>query len=102
MPPWDIRDPDQIAADLKSLGINQIVLRSLVGTAGAAPPVEALRALSHARLGIPVDIQPTDFALVAPWLVSDGRTNAQKLFGYVDVEAWKAAYADAMGQHGAE
>ena len=94
--PWDIRNADKIAKSLKMLGIDSIVLRSLVGASGAAPPVEALRVLNEARLGIPVAIQPSDLANIAPWLVEDGRQNEMELFGFVDMDAWKAAYASAI------
>jgi GT2 family glycosyltransferase len=102
IPPWDIRDADRVAKDLRVLGISRIVLRSLVGYGGAAPPVETLRMLSQSRLGIPVDIQPRDLVLVAPWLVRDGRVNEQKLFGYVDMAAWQAAYVEAVKLQGEE
>ena len=93
--PWDIRDYGRMSRELKILGIDKIILRSLVGTNGAAPPVEALRTLSSDVIDIEVDIQPLDLALMAPWLVSDGRVNEEKTFGYVNMEAWKAAYEDA-------
>lgn len=97
---WDIRDTVRMTEDMKTLGINRIVLRSLVGLQGAAPPVEALRTISESRLGVPVDIVPIDLALIAPWMVDDGRMNEQKLFGYVDMAAWKAAYEDAVSMRG--
>jgi hypothetical protein len=96
--PWDIRDTTRLAKELKHLGIDRVVLRSLVGATGAAPPVEALRTLNTKVLGIEVEIRPVDYALVAPWLVEDGRVNEQKMFGYVNVDAWKAAYQDITGE----
>ncbi len=94
--PWDIRNVEPMIRDLKTLGIDLIMLRSLVGAHGAAPPVEALRVLNTARLGIPVTIQPSDIAYIAPWLVEDGRVNEQRVFGYVDLAAWKAAYENVI------
>lgn len=96
MQPWDIRDQERLTAELAELGINQIVLRSLVGAEGAAPPVEALRIFKW--LDIPVIVQPFDLTLIAPWLVKDGRTNEARLFGYVDVAAWQAAYEALAGE----
>jgi len=96
--PWDIRDIARLKADLKKLGIDQIIIFSLVGQNGAAAPVETLRTLTTIRLGIEVKIQPVDVLTVAPWLAEDGRENDVKTFGYVDTAAWKAAFADAMGE----
>lgn len=91
---WDIRRPKEIAAGLKRLGIDRIVLRSLIGAAGPAPPVEALRCL--AALGIPVSIDPIDPMLVAPWL-SEQPDKAAELFGFgSDLGAWKAAYEEIV------
>ncbi len=96
IPAWDIRDSKRLAGDLKMLGIDWIILRSLVGADSAAPPIETLRTISETRLDIKVSIEPIDLALMAPWLVEDGRANAQSLFGYVDMAAWRAAYEDAV------
>jgi GT2 family glycosyltransferase len=100
--PWDIRDTIRLASDLAILGIDRIVLRSLVGLQGAAPPVEALRTINEASLAVPVDIKPIDFALMAPWLVEDGRTNDHKTFGYVDMAAWRTAYEKAITGEGGD
>lgn len=92
-PGWDIRQPTRIAEALRLLGIDRVVLRSLVGQYGAAPPVESLR--GFAKLGVPVDIDPLDPALVCPWLDDSGRDGAAEQFGDVDQVSWRAAY-DAL------
>ena len=92
MSPWDIRDVIRLNEELKELGIDRIVLRSLVGVDGAAPPVETLRAFASDRLNIPVVIDAHDLTLMAPWLIDDGRVNEDRLFGLVDLATWRAAY----------
>ena len=89
---WDIRRPAAIAAALKRLGVNRIVLRSLIGAGGPAPPIEALRCLT--MLTIPVDVDPIDPVLVAPWL-SAQPDKAAEMFGFgSNLDAWKAAYEE--------
>lgn len=85
---WDIRDADNLRRVLSLLHIKRIILRSLVGQTGAAPPVEALRSL-HA-VGIPVDLQPLEARLLAPWLDDDILDVSQ--FGLVDMTNWRRAY----------
>lgn len=87
--PWDIRDPVRATEGLRRLGIYRIVLRSLIGVDGAAPPVEALRFFG--ALDIPVQIEPFDEELIAPPV-----SNNSKTFGYVDRNAWSDAY-QALG-----
>lgn len=86
--PWDVRDPERMNDSLCTLGIDRIVLRSLVGRAGAAPPVESLRCF--AQLGIHVDLLAIDQAYLAPWLAAMPSNN--NLFGFVNIAAWKEAY----------
>jgi GT2 family glycosyltransferase len=86
--PWDIRDPRRMDEGLKLLGVDRIVLRSLVGAQGAAPPVEALRCF--AALNVPVEFDPIEEWMVRP-VDSEGREDA-KVFGSVDRTAWEAAY----------
>lgn len=93
-PPWDIRDPARLAAGLRALGIGRVVLRSLVGRAGAAAPVESLACLGFlADAGIAVEVDPIEDALVAPWL-DDSRL---ALFGGASVAAWRDAYDRLFG-----
>lgn len=87
--PWDVRDPERIAEGLRLLGVRRIVLRSLVGAEGAAPPVEALRCL--AQLDMIVDIDPVEDWMVRP-VLTDGYEDQRKAFGSVDAEAWSLAY----------
>ena len=78
--PWDVRDPVRMAAGLKALGIDRVVLCSLVGAEGAAPPVESLRCL--AALDLPIEwsgeVEPDD-------------ERASTVFGAVDTETWRRA-----------
>jgi len=97
IPAWDIRKPAEISRAMKLLGINLVVIRSLVGAMGAAPPVEALRALHPDVLKLPVAIDPVDVMTVAPWLSSDGRKNDDDRFGMVDMAQWREAYDRIMG-----
>jgi hypothetical protein len=92
--PWDIRDVKRLSEELREIGISQIILRSLVGVEGAAPPIETLRLFSSDQLSVAVRLKPHDVALVAPWLVDDGRENEAKVFGPVDMAAWQRAYED--------
>ena len=89
--PWDVRDPERMRAGMRMLGIGRIVLRSLVGAAGAAAPVETLRCL--ASLGIPVSIDAVEEWMVRP---IDGE-ESDKAFGSVDRTAWKDAWAAITG-----
>lgn len=87
---WNVRDSFAIARALKRLGIQHIVLRSLVGMHGAAAPVEALRCF--AKLGINVSVEPVAPALVTPW-------DCEKpvdVFGSVDLDSWRRAYDDLV------
>ena len=91
---WDIRDPVIMATDLKRFGVERIVLRSLVGAQGAAPPIEALRCL--AALDLPIDVDPIAPQLVAPWLC-EGAESGVGVFGVsVDMDAWKTAYKELV------
>ncbi len=85
--PWDVRDPARLAAGLKALGINAIVLCSLVGAEGPAAPVESLRCL--ASLGLPVEAA----AEAAPG--DDGEASTP--FGAVDRGVWLNAYRALAG-----
>lgn len=87
---WDMRQPEAIADCLRKLGIGRVVVRSLVGAAGPAPPVETLR--SFAAMGIPVSLVPADPRLMAPWLDGEGdRRDIDAVFGRVDIRAWREA-----------
>jgi hypothetical protein len=88
-PPWDVRDPARIKEGLKLLGVTRIVLRSLVGAEGAAPPVEALRCLIE--LGVVVNVDPIEDWMVRP-VTGDGYEDQRRAFGSIDVNSWKAAY----------
>jgi len=88
-PPWDVRDPARMAEGLRLLGVGRIVLRSLVGAEGAAPPVEALRCLTD--LGLAVDVDPVEDWMVRP-VTGEGYEDQRRAFGSVDHEAWKLAY----------
>ncbi|MDA8252882.1 MAG: glycosyltransferase [Rhodospirillales bacterium] len=92
-PGWDVRQPARIAQALAALGVDRVVLRSLVGQYGAAPPVETLRGL--ARLGVPVEVDPIDPLLVCPWQGDEPPKDSP--FGDVDETAWRAAYAALAG-----
>lgn len=94
---WDVRDPVGFADAMRALGVTRIVLRSLVGAAGAAPPVESLRALDPLLTGIPVEVRPTTPGAVAPWLAPDGGEGARRMFGHVDMTAWRDAYERLAG-----
>jgi GT2 family glycosyltransferase len=89
---WDVRNAADMASDLKHLGITKIVLRSLVGSGGAAAPVEVLRCL--AATGIPVEADPIDPALLTPWLSDKG---VLPVFGAIGASDWKAAYETLFG-----
>ena len=93
----DVRNARELARTLQALGINRIVLRSLVGADGAAPPIETLRTLATLRPAIAVEIDALEVSTMAPWLSEDtdfygydDESNA--VFGYVDLETWKSAY----------
>jgi GT2 family glycosyltransferase len=89
---WDIRDPDRLALDLGRLGIDRVVLRSLVGSQGAAAPAEALRCLY--RTGLDVEMDPIDGTTMTPWDI-DGvseRNRVTERFGVVDLRSWREAY----------
>lgn len=93
-PPWDIRRPTEFARSMKHLGIDRIVLCSLVGGAGAAPPVEALRFLG--AIGVPVALLLVPGGHLLPF---DGDEDT---FGAVDKTAWLAAYDALIGADHAE
>jgi GT2 family glycosyltransferase len=95
--PWDVRDPVRLAAGLGALGISRIVLRSLVGSAGAAAPVETLRCLATIRdsFDIEVVVDAIDDLTVAPWLELV-RNNDEKVFGAADRDAWRRAYDELV------
>lgn len=93
-PGWDIRRPREMERDLKRLGIDRIVLCSLIGSQGAAPPVEALRFL--AALGVNVEMR--EVGVVFP----NDPAAVGEVFGAVDVEAWKDAYDNLTGVGRAE
>jgi GT2 family glycosyltransferase len=88
---WDIRKPADIEASLKALGIEQIVLRSLVGVGGAAPPVELLKCLAAVRM--PTQVIPVSNELVAPWLDPNWDASTSP-FGHSDVASWRAALSE--------
>jgi hypothetical protein len=89
---WDIRNPDLFALHARKLGIDRIVLRSLIGPEGAAAPVEALRFLK--ATGIPVDVDAIDLGMVAPWL-STSDSVSTPAFGFSsDMGAWRTAFED--------
>lgn len=90
--PWDIRDPKRLAKGLNLLGIDTVILRSLVGADGAAPPVEAINSL--AATGVDLVMMPHDETKLRPWV--DGETPDPRHFGSVDVRAWKEAYENAV------
>jgi GT2 family glycosyltransferase len=92
-PLWDVRDPARLASGLAALGITRVVLRSLVGSAGAAAPVETLRCLTTIRDAhrIEVVVDAIDDLTVAPWL-EPVRSNDSRTFGLVDTIAWHWAY----------
>lgn len=90
--PWDIRNMASFTRGLDLMGVHKIVLRSLVGSNGAAPPTETLLALKSISETIDVEIDPIDLTTMAPWLVLDGRETARNVFGHVDMNAWKSAY----------
>ena len=88
---WDIRRQNALRGALKDLGITRLVLRSLVGQQGAAPPVETLRALR--TLGVPIELDPIHPSVLCPWVASmDGRVMNDDRFDFVDQVAWRAAY----------
>jgi hypothetical protein len=91
---WDIRDPSVIAEGLQALGIDRIVLRSLIGTTDAAPPVEALRAFAaiSTQVGISVEVDPVEPMTMTPWRHANEWPLVRKTFGAVDLNAWKAAW----------
>jgi GT2 family glycosyltransferase len=78
---WDIREPRILADALRRLGIGRVVLRSLVGSQGAAAPHEAKRCLAH--LDVPIEIDAAGFDAKVP--------DAQSI-------AWGAAY-DSLADH---
>jgi len=92
---WDVRHVRDFAASLHALGVGRVILRSLVGADGAAPPVETLRALLLLQPRITVEIDAIDLSTMAPWLVEADRNNSgeSSVFGYVDMAAWKSIYA---------
>jgi hypothetical protein len=85
---FDIRDHGRIDACLRELGVSRIILRSLIGTGGAAAPVEALRCLYN-LVTFDVEIDP-----IEEWMVRPVRDDEQapNVFGFVDVVAWELAY----------
>ncbi len=93
---WDIRNAEAVARGLRLLKVDQIILRSLVGAEGAAPPIETLRTLKALRNAFVVSAVPSDVINIAPWLAEDGRKNAHELFGFVDLQGWKTAYDDIV------
>jgi GT2 family glycosyltransferase len=86
--PWDVRDPVRMAEGLRLLGVTRVVVRSLIGEAGAAAPVEAL--CCFAALDVNVEMRAIEEWMVRP--VSDDAADS-KVFGFVDREAWALAYA---------
>lgn len=87
---WDIRDARRLREALALLGVTRIVLRSLVGQHGAAPPVETLRGLH--QVGIKVTLDPLDPLYLCPWQDTSGRVIDETRFGGVDTEAWRQAW----------
>jgi len=90
--PWDIRKPEQITKGLQRLGIDRIILCSLVGAQGAAPPVETLRCLASIGRSIQVTTHLYEKALLAPFDDAEAMLQAKSIFGFVDFAAWEAAY----------
>jgi hypothetical protein len=90
---WDIRNSKAVGVMLERLGITKIVLRSLVGQEGAAPPIETLRTLCALAAKFDMALDPADPMTLCPWTVRDGRENNSDLFGFVDMAAWQEAYA---------
>jgi hypothetical protein len=94
--PWDIRQGKVLAKGLRALGITHIILRSMVGLDGAAPPIETLRVLGSLRPEIGLSIEAIDLATMAPWLLEDEAAADDDTFGYVDMATWKAVYDNVM------
>lgn len=96
MTPWDIRNVKNIAIGLKSLGINKIILRSMVGAEEPAPPIETLRTLGALRPDINLIVDAVEPAVMTPWLVDSQDIDAD-VFGYVDMDTWKTTYENVVG-----
>ena len=96
--PWNIRNSAGISRGLKALGVTKVVIRSLVGSGGAEPPVESLRAF--AALDVPcVVVDPVEPIEVAWWLGPEGSEAAAKdVFGDVDESAWREAYGRVLAR----
>jgi GT2 family glycosyltransferase len=93
---WDMRKPAEIVDILNIMGIRRIILRSLVGAAGAALPVECLRCLK--ALGILVELRPISSDVVTPWVDPDWVPGSEP-FGFADLTAWKAAYLELIAEY---
>jgi O-antigen biosynthesis protein len=92
---WDIRNSSGFSGHMKILGIDRIVLRSLLGPNGPAAPVEALKFLKAS--GLPVDVDPINFAVIAPWLSTDESDGSAPMtpFGTTtDMDAWRKAFGE--------
>ena len=99
-----MRKPRPLATALEGLGIRRIILRSLIGTVGATPPVEALRTLGLLRASMPaldVEVDPIDVLTIAPWF-SPAWEEGEDAFGHVDLIAWKQAYYALAPQNAEE
>jgi GT2 family glycosyltransferase len=98
VPAWDIRDTRVMSEALRTLGVDVVVLRSLVGAQGAAPPVEALR--GFAALDIEVQVHPIEPKVIAPWLdMDEGTPSVSTTFGLIDRGSWRAAYEDLTSRN---
>jgi GT2 family glycosyltransferase len=110
---WDVRDVPTLSAAMAVLGINYVVFCGLSGAASPAAGVEVLRGLK--RIGLPVHYFPSNAEVACPRLTflqdgvdcgegyKKGIAHCQACidrygspFGYVDVEAWRAAWADLL------
>ena len=90
---WDVRNPDAMAKGLNALGIDRIVLRSLVGTTDAAPPVETLRTFRVlVDRGISVSVDSAHDMVAPPRDDTDYEEKARRTFGHVDTKAWQEAF----------
>ena len=90
---WDIRDPDTMLMGLRQLGVSKLVLRSLIGATDAVPPIDVFRSFQRMQADIEVEVDPTEPEKMLPWLY-DG---VPKIFGAVDITAWRDAYEDLTG-----
>ena len=91
---WDIRHPGVLNGHLNRLGITKVVLRSLIGSTGAAAPVETIRALQ--QLDAAVEVDPIADEVMTPWRNPNWK-QGDAPFGFVDILSWQAALEPFLG-----